>query len=273
LRVTILTNQRRPGVGKAPAPENRRAWLPQQARFCPVLEDASRTGYLVYPPLHENEALQIRYLEQNIYRLSFFADDPQGTAHRLVVVDVQPSAGTGGVDAQDVRYIAPEADLDDAGALALIDALTTNINTPPGGVGLRGAYDFVTPEGWDTLYLGLQNEQQRPHLPVLAVRVETDWYAQNTEFRYVLQPGELLSLGGAAPIGQVVFLPREEAELVSGEASDVERFQQAQREYWSERATKARVTNFGALYTYHYRDVQKARRETEGGRPRPHRET
>jgi hypothetical protein len=231
-----------------------------------VLEDASKSGFLVYPPLHDHEALQIRYLEQNVFRLSFFVDDPTGASHRAFVVDVHPSAGSGGVDAQDVRFIDPKAKIDEDAVLTLVDALTTNINTPPGGVGLRGAFDFMTPEGWDTLYAGVMNEQQRPAVPSLAVRVETDWYAQNTEFRYVLQPGEVLSTGGSAPIGQVLFLPREEIELELGDEAAAQRFQTAQQEYWTERATKHKVTNFGALYTYHYRDLQKERR-AEGPGP------
>jgi hypothetical protein len=260
MQVTILPNQRRPGLGRPPAAENRRAWLPQQARFCPVLEDASKSGFLVYPPLDPNESLQIRFLEQNVFRLSFFVEDKTGLSHRVFVVDVQPSGGTGGVDAQDVRFLEPAAGLDDEGALALVDALTTNINTPPGGVGLRGAYDFVTPTGWDTIYTGVLNEQQRPHIPTLTVRIETDWYPQNTEFRYVLQPGEILSATGSAPVGQVLFAPREEVDLTPGSAADLERFRDSQRAYWEERAGKQRITNFGALYTYHYRDLQKARR-------------
>jgi hypothetical protein len=49
------------------------------------------------------------------------------------------------------------------------------------------------------------------------------------------------------------------------DASEEERewFSSAQRTYWEERATKERTTNFGATYSYHYRDVQKAHR-TEG---------
>src|SRR5690606_11569909 len=186
MNVLLVPNQRRAGVGKRPATENRRAWLPQQARFCPVLEDGSKTGYLVYPPLHDHEALQVRYLPQNVFRFSFFVEDAQRMAHRVFVVDRHPSAGTGGLDEQEVVFLDEAAPLDQAGVLAMVDALTTNVNSPPGGVGLRGAFDFMTPEGWDTIFTGVLNEQQRPHLPSLTVRVETDWYPQNTEFRYVL---------------------------------------------------------------------------------------
>ena len=47
---------------------------------------------------------------------------------------------------------------------------------------------------------------ERPVAPMLIVRVETDWYAHETEFRYVLQPGEGISGSHTMPIGQSVFL-------------------------------------------------------------------
>ncbi|MEX1022808.1 MAG: hypothetical protein WD058_06645 [Dehalococcoidia bacterium] len=266
MEVTILANQRRPGVGRRPVSENRRAWLPQQARFCPVLEDASRSGYLVYPPLAPDEAFQVRLLPQGIFRLSLLAD-PGGSAglRPLFVMDVTPSAGTGGVDAYDLRFTEEGSGLDAASAQEIVDTMVTNVNSPPGGIGLRGAFDFVTPEGWDTLYVGLLNEVQRPTVPTLTARVETDWYAQPTEFRYVLQPGDVLSASGEAPIGQVLFVPRTEVTLRHGEPSDAAAFGERQRAYWTERSAQERATNFGATYSYHYRDIQKARRtEAEG---------
>jgi hypothetical protein len=264
MEVLILPNQRRPGVGKAPAAENRRTWLPQQARFCPVLEDASRLGYLVYPPLAPTEALQVRLMDNGLLRLTLFAD-PGGSAGltTVFVMDIRPSAGSGGVDAYDVRFVEEGAGLEAEQVRALVDTLVTNVNAPPGAIGLRGAFDFVTPPGWDTVYTGLLNEVQRPSAPVLTARIETDWYAQATEFRYVLQPGDILSASGQAPIGQVFFVPREVVSLRVGGEADAAAFAERQREYWTERASQERATNFGTTYSYHYRDIQKGRRAEE----------
>ena len=57
---------------------------------------------------------------------------------------------------------------------------------------------------------------ERPVAPMLVVRVETDWYAHETEFRYVLQAGEGMSVDHSIPIGQVMFVPREEITLRAG---------------------------------------------------------
>ncbi len=264
MRVTILSNQRRSGVGKAPARESRRAWLPQQARFCPVLEDASRSGFLVYPPLHPHESYQVRLTETNALRLTFYVGDPSGMRTPAFAVEVRPSAGIGGIDQQEVVYLEERASLTQQLVFEMVDALVTNVNGPPGGIGLRGAHDFVTEEGWDTLYVGVLNEPQQPVLPVLAARVETDWYAQSTEFRYVLQRGDVVSVAGDAPIGQVLFVQREPVELVEGNDADRERFAEAQQRYWQERHSKDRTTNFGTTYSHHYRDIQRATSRAAG---------
>ena len=52
--------------------------------------------------------------------------------------------------------------------------------------------------------------------PMLIVRVETDWFVHGTEFRYVLQPGEAISASHDMPIGQVLFVPRQEIALRDG---------------------------------------------------------
>ena len=76
---------------------------------------------------------------------------------------------------------------------------------------------------------------ERPVAPMLVVRVETDWYAHETEFRYVLQAGEGISVSPTLPIGQVFFVPREEVTFRDctavgdrgdrGVAADVQRAQ------------------------------------------------
>ncbi len=264
MQVKIVPNQLRSGVGKRPARENRRAWLPQQARFCPVLEDASKLGFLVYPPLHDQESFQVRLMDNNALRFTFFVGDEHGMRGAVFALDITPSAGTGGLNQPEIVFMEEKADIDAHLANEMFAALTTNVNGPPGAIGLRGAFDFITPPGWDTVYSGILNEQQRPQVPVLTARVETDWYPQPTEFRYVLERGDVISAIGSAPIGQVLFVPREDVRL--GDATDEERewFATEQRAYWNERAKKEKTTNFGTTYTYHYRDLQKQHRAEDG---------
>jgi len=260
LDVTMLPNQRRPGVGRAPHSEARRPWMPQHARLCPVLEAGSALGFLVYPPLAENESYQMRYLPGNSFRFSFFIEDSNGNPDLVFAVTTTPSAGGGGLMADDLAYHDREYGMKDEAIRALKDALVVNVDTPPGAVGLRGATDFRTPEGWDTVYTGVLNQPQPPYVPVLSVRVQTDWYPHNTEFRYLLQPGEVISASCAAPVGQVFFLPREDATLREATDDDVSWFRAAQREYWEEKARDRLTAPYGLNYSPHYRKLSRAPR-------------
>lgn len=258
MRVTLVPNLRRPGIGRVPEPDGRRASLPEHGRLCPVLEDANRTGYLVFPPLEQHEALQIRYREENLYQATMLRDLGGGRPATVVfAAEIRPAAGAPGAEVRDIRHVDG---IDEAEALELLDALTTNLNAPPGGIGIRGAFDFVTPEGWDTIYLGVVNETARPQIPILTARIETDWYPQNTEFRYAMQPGDVLMVSGGAPIGQVLFVPRETISLAPASEDEVKGFVDRQEAYWTERAEKERTTPYGALIAHHYRDLQRERR-------------
>ncbi|MGE0540217.1 MAG: hypothetical protein AB7R89_08545 [Dehalococcoidia bacterium] len=260
VEVTVLPNQRRPAIGRRPHSESRRPWLPQHARHCPVLEAGCALGFLVFPPLAENESYQVRYLPGNSYRFSFFVNDSTGKPDLVFAITSTPSAGGGGLMADDLTYRDQHYGVGDEEIRALKDALIVNLDTPPGAIGVRGAVDFQTPEGWDAVYCGVFNQPEPPHLPVLSVRVQTDWYAHNTEFRYVLQPGDVFSAGGSAPVGQVFFVPREEVRLGEASEADVIQFRARQREYWEAKADDQLTAPYGLRYSPHYRKMSRVAR-------------
>ncbi|MDA0270113.1 MAG: hypothetical protein O2798_01860 [Chloroflexi bacterium] len=259
MRVLVIPHQRRPGIGRAPIPDGHRATLPEQARLCPVLEDGSRLGYLVYPPLAATETMEVRLLTDGVFRLTLLVQTDGATAQPVAVMEIRPTAGTGGIEVREVLFVEPKLGFGEPAIRELFDMLVTNVNAPDGGIGLRGAHDFVTPEGWDTVYSGVLNETSRPHLPVLTARIETDWYAQPTEFRYILQSGEALSVRGHAPIGQVFFVPRETVTLDEGSEEDQAAFADRLRAYWAERTAKERAMPYGSIMSHHYRDIQRGR--------------
>ena len=61
-------------------------------------------------------------------------------------------------------------------ALARTLIVPEDLGTPAGGITLRGATNFQTPPGWDTVYTPVFNMIERPFAPMLVIRVETDWY-------------------------------------------------------------------------------------------------
>ena len=101
------------------------------------------------------------------------------------------SVGGVGMVKEEVTFVgAPMLSREAALGVARVFLVPEDMGTPPGAIALRGATNFQTPPGWDTVYTPIFNMIERPVAPMLVVRVETDWYAHETEFRYVLQAGE-----------------------------------------------------------------------------------
>src|SRR5678816_4194975 len=84
---------------------------------------------------------------------------------------------------------------------------------------------------WDTVYTPVFNAIERPAPPMMVVRVETDWYLHETEFRYVLQPGEGISGARTMPIGQVFFVPREDVTLQECTTEELDAMKRADDEF------------------------------------------
>src|SRR5215471_3667326 len=93
---------------------------------------------------------------------------------------------------------------------------------------------------------------ERPVAPVLVVRVETDWYAHETEFRYVLQPGEGISASHSMPIGQVFFVPREEIAMRDCTPEEIAALKASADLFAQEKAASKIMTPYGMPYSPHY---------------------
>jgi hypothetical protein len=135
-----------------------------------------------------------------------------------------------------------------------------NMGTPPGAVALRGATSFMTVEGWDTVYTSILNNIERPQAPALVVRVETDWYAHDTEFRYVLQPGEGITVAQTIPIGQAYFVPREDITMRNCTEAEIETLRRSQQEFFAHKVEAAQQTPYGLTVSPHYLRQSRARR-------------
>lgn len=228
--------------------------MPASRDLWPALEAASKTGFLVYPPLHPNESIEVRLLDDGSFLFTLFASVAAGpppgvpilttasarpgSASRtsdarrqqaapvpLFRMSIGGSAGWGGIGRNSV-HIHPRADLDEAVVHELMSAMTTNVMPgTPGQFGFLGAYNFITPEGWNTLCVGALNDPRPEGLPALNCFIESDWYPQSTEFRYAFKRGESLTWTHDTPIGQVIFVPRESVSLVEVSQDDVARLQ------------------------------------------------
>ena len=252
--VRLFPNSRRPGVGLKPRRESQRPLLPQHARHCPVLEAGSALGFLVYPSLEPNESFHIEHEGDGRYKFTYYLSTPGGIWNAIVSVTIVLPVGGLGMIKEEVAFPTRESPIsvEDAVLLARTFIVPEDLGTPPGALSLRGATNFQTPPGWDTVYTPIFNMIERPVAPMLVVRVETDWYAHETEFRYVLQPGEGISGTHSMPIGQVFFVPREEITLRDCNEEELAAIRQSKEEFSREKAALKLTTPYGLQYSPHY---------------------
>jgi hypothetical protein len=262
MEVRLFPNSTRPGVGQKPRQESQRPLLPQHARHCPVLEAGSSTGLLVYAPLADNEAFHVEFQGEGRYRFTFFMGSPGSGWDPVFAVNYSLPIGAIGRIREDVEFMQ-ETPISPDGArkMARIFIVPEDLGTPTGAVTLRGATNFQTPIGWDTLYTPIFNNTERPVAPMLIVRVETDWYAHESEFRYLLEPGEGIPGSHAIPIGQVLFLPREKITLRDCTEDELAAIKQAKKQFARDKAAVTLSTPYGFQYSPHYARESRGRRE------------
>jgi hypothetical protein len=262
MEVLLSSNSRRPGVGLKPRREGTRPLLPQHARHCPVLEAGSSLGFMVYAPLEPKESLYIEYEGEGRYKLVYYLQTQEGARTPLFQVTMSLPAGGVGMVKEEVTFVGPPVLSREAAlAVARVFLVPEDMGTPPGAIALRGATNFQTAQGWDTVYTPIFNMIERPVAPMLIVRVETDWYAHETEFRYVLQAGEGMSVDHSIPIGQVMFVPREDVNLRAGTEAEVKSFEESKQEFSRHKAAATQTTSYGLAYSPHY--LRRSREEAE----------
>jgi hypothetical protein len=261
MEVRLFPNSARPGVGLKPRSEAQRPLLPQHARHCPVLEAGSAMGFLVFPPLEPYESYYMGCEGDGRYQFVYYLTPPGGSPQQTFTVTLSLPVGSIGAMREDVELHNKEVPLtrDQARLIMRQFIVPQDLGTPPGALALRAATNFQTPAGWDTVYTAIFNMIERPVAPMLVVRVETDWYVHETEFRYVLQPGEGISGSRTIPIGQVCFVPREEITLRECSNDELAVIRESQADFERGKAAHVLTTAYGMAYSPHY--AQKSREQ------------
>jgi hypothetical protein len=262
MEVRIYSNSRRPGVGMPPKREGSRPLLPQHARHCPVLEAGSALGFMVYAPLEPRESLYVEYEGDGRYKFVYYLKTQDGKPTPIFQVTMSLSVGGVGMVKEEVTFVGPPM-LSREAALGVMRVFLVpeDMGTPPGAIALRAATNFQTPSGWDTVYSPILNMIERPVAPMLAVRVETDWYSHETEFRYVLQAGEGITIEHSLPIGQVFFVPREEITMRACTSAELASIEAARQEFSAHKAAATQQTSYGLSYSPHYIRQSRAERK------------
>ena len=177
MEIRLFPNSSRPGVGMKPRRESQRPLLPLHARHCPVLEAGSALGFLVYPPLEPNESFHIEYQGDGRYQF-LYCLSAAGKWEPIFSVLVVLPLGSIGMFKEEVTFMTrnPPISKEAAVSLARIFIVPEDLGTPPGAISLRGATNFQTPAGWDTVYADLQRDQRQLRC---WWSEETDWYARD----------------------------------------------------------------------------------------------
>jgi hypothetical protein len=213
----------------------------------------------VHPPLAEKESFQVGYLGEGRYQFVYSVNtkatkwDPVftvtylmpmggiGASKREIKMHIQDTPQT-----REIAHLMPEMFMAE-----------DDLGTPAGAVTLRGAWNFQTPPGWDTIYTPVFNMIERPVPPMMVIRVETDWYVHDSEFRYVLQRGETISASHNIPIGQVMFVPREEITFRDGTAEEIAARHQSSLAFYDEKSKMKVKTPYGLEYSPHYQTTSR----------------
>ena len=253
------------GVGWASDPNAKDAAAPAAARrHCPVLEAGSSLGFMVYAPLEAKESLYIEHEGDGRYKFVYYLQTQDGKRTPLFQVTMSLSVGGVGMVKEEVTFVgAPMLSREAALGVARVFLVPEDMGTPPGAIALRGATNFQTPSGWDTVYTPIFNMIERPVAPMMVVRVETDWYAHDTEFRYVLQAGEGITVEHSIPIGQVFFVPREEITMRACTADELKKFEESRQEFNRHKADTVQTTSYGLAYSPQYLRESRTRKSED----------
>jgi hypothetical protein len=262
MEVRIFPNSVRPGVGLKPRRESQRPLLPQHARHCPVLEAGSALGFMVFPPLEAKESYVVEFQGEGRYQFTYYLNGRTGKWEPVFAVGLSLPLGSIGMIKEDVTLIMRNSPIsaEDAKQMARAFFVPEDLGTPPGAITLRGATNFRTPPGWDTVYTPIFNNIERPVAPMLIVRVETDWFPHESEFRYVLAPGEAISGTRELPIGQVFFVPREEITMRDCTEQELAEIRKEKEEFFREKAAHRVKTPYGLQYSPHYQRQSRDRK-------------
>ncbi|MEO8257546.1 MAG: hypothetical protein ABI868_09410 [Acidobacteriota bacterium] len=273
MEVRFFPNSRRPGVGLPPRREPSRPLLSQHARHCPVLEAGSGLGFMVYPPLEPKESLYLEHEGDGRYKFVYYLKTQDGRPTPIFQITMTLSVGGVGMVKEEVTFVgAPMLSREAALGVARVFLVAEDMGTPPGAIALRGATNFQTPTGWDTVYTPIFNMIERPVAPMLVVRVETDWYAHETVFRYVLQAGEGITLEPSLPIGQVFFIPREPITMRPCTSDELTAIEESRLEFNRHKAAAVQKTSYGLSYSPHYlrqSRAQKSEGDESASQPPP----
>jgi hypothetical protein len=127
------------------------------------VRSGKRAGYRVYPSLADNESFHIEFQGEGRYQFTY-ALNVSGSWRTVFGVTLVLPIGSIGMMREEVVFTHKKTPLtrDQALGLMRVFIVPEDMGTPPGAIALRGATNFQTPPGWDTVYTPVFNQIERP---------------------------------------------------------------------------------------------------------------
>lgn len=191
--------------GRRPERVATRPRLPQAAIHCPPLEEGNLLGWLVYPNARSSWEVERR---PDLIQVTHHAGKDADFGYPFVLKAFEDGSRVAELMPPSGVALGPEQYHQAADAA---DKAFHDIHNPAGAITVLGNCWFKTPQGWDSVWMGVTNQFDPPTPHAYTVRVQTDWYAGSpaVEVRYQLRIGERMRVDSQTPVGMVVFLPRE----------------------------------------------------------------
>ena len=234
MEVRLFPNTTRPGVGLKPRREAQRPLLPQHARHCPVLEAGSALGFLVYPALEPHESFHVEYQGEGKYKFVYYVNPTGGKLEGVVQVNVALPVGGIGVFREEVKFLTKQPTTTKENALLMMRTFLVpeDLGSPAGGLSLRGAWNFQTPPGWDSvLHTGLQPRRKAGGADADHPRRDRLVPASRPNSATCSSRARGFPASHSLPIGQVFFVPREDVSMRECTADEITAIAQATEEF------------------------------------------
>ena len=148
-------------------------------------------------------------------------------------------------------------------ALAVMRAFLVpeDMGTPAGAIALRGATNFQTPSGWDTVYAPILNMIERPVAPMLSVGVETDCTRMRRSSATCSSRGRALPSSTASRSVRSSSCRVRRSRMLAVTAEELKTIEASREEFHHHKAAATQQTSYGLSYSPHYLRQSRAKKE------------
>ena len=150
--------------------------------------------------------------------------------------------------------------------MARVFLVAEDMGTPPGAIALRGATNFQTPSGWDTVYTPIFNMIERPVAPMLAFASKPTGTRTRPSSATCSRRERASPSSHSIPIGQVFFVPREPITMRPCTSEELKAIEESRQEFNRQKAAAVQKTSYGLCVQSALSPAEPGAERDKGGR-------